>query len=212
MCGRYYADPIDLEMRELAEEMNRSPLAERFRKKSGEPLSFAGDILPSSIIPAIASDRAGRRKVFPMKWGFATQMTSGSSRTGLLINARTETAALKLMFRESWAKHRCAIPASLYYEWEHTDGQNGRRKIGRKYAIRPETEGPVWLAGLYRLAGGIPECVILTRQADESIAWMHDRMPLMLPADRVSEWIRPDADPAKTAGVCLTRVRWNEAG
>ena len=211
MCGRFYADPIDLELRAIAEEMNRSPLAERFREKRGETLPFSGEILPSSVIPAIASDRAGRRKVFPMKWGFSTRPAAGTGRAGLLINARTETAAEKPTFRESWEKHRCVIPATLYFEWEHTAGKDGKRKPGRKYALRPDTGGPVWLAGLYRLAGGIPECVILTRPADEGILWMHDRMPLMLPEDSIWEWIRPGGRPDEVAEKSLTGVRWEEA-
>ena len=200
MCGRVYMAPADPELRELVKEMNRSRLAARFRKNENEPLQAEGEIFPSAVLPAIATSRQGEERVFPMKWGF-----SGSK--GLLINARAETAAERPAFREAWARHRCVIPASWYFEWEHDE----RKRAGQKYALRPETDGLVWLAGLYRMEEGIPVFVILTRAADEGIAWMHDRMPVMLPRGEVSEWIRPDRNPEAIIQSCLTKVRWEQA-
>ena len=80
--------PADPELRELVKEMNRSKLAERFRKDGEEELKAEGEILPSSVVPVLASCRAGEKRVFPMKWGF-----SRAGGKGLLINARVETAA-----------------------------------------------------------------------------------------------------------------------
>ena len=192
--------PADPELRELVREMNRCKLAEMFNGNGTEPLQAEGEIFPSAVLPAIASNRNGERRVFPMKWGF-----SGSK--GLLINARAETAAEKGSFREAWSKHRCVIPASWYFEWEHDE----KKKAGRKYALRPEEAGLIWLAGLYRMENGLPVFVILTRPADEGILWMHDRMPVMLPLSEVNEWISPAGDPEKIIQSCLTKVRWEQA-
>ncbi len=192
--------PADPELRELVKEMNRAKLAEKFRKTENEPLTAEGEIFPSAVLPVLAVNKAGEQRVFPMKWGFADAK-------GLLINARAETAADKPTFRESWAMHRCVIPVSWYFEWEHDEKQ----KAGTKYALHPEGEGLVWLAGLYRMEDGIPVFVILTRPADESLLWMHDRMPVMLPKDRIREWIRPGSDPEPVIRNCLTRVRWEQA-
>ena len=193
--------PADPELREMVREMNRSKLAEMFGKNGKEPLHAEGEIFPSAVLPAIASGRSGERRVFPMKWGF-------SGPKGLLINARAETAAEKETFREAWAKHRCVIPASWYFEWEHDEN----KKAGQKYALRPETEGLIWLAGLYRMENSLPVFVILTRPADEGILWMHDRMPVLLPENEVNEWIRPSNDPQKIIQNCLTKLRWEQAG
>ena len=200
MCGRVYMAPADPELRELIKEMNRSGLAERFRKNGSELLHAEGEIFPSAVLPVLAVSRSGNQRVFPMKWGF-------SGKSGLLINARAETAADKPTFSDSWNRHRCAIPVSWYFEWEHDE----KKHAGQKYALRPEEKGLLWLAGLYRMEDGIPAFVILTRPADETIAWMHDRMPVMLPPEDAKNWIRPEADPVSVIGNSITKVRWEKA-
>ncbi|MCR5297187.1 MAG: SOS response-associated peptidase [Clostridiales bacterium] len=209
MCGRFWIRGTDPEIMEMVLKMNRSPLANRFRKLPGEPLSADGEILPSAVVPVIASSRSGNRSVFPMRWGFSRGSLPGSG-SSLLINARVETAAEKPTFRDSWEKHRCVIPASWYFEWDHPAGPDGKKKPGQKYALKPE-DGPFWLAGLYRMEQDIPVFVVLTRAASEEIRWMHDRMPVMLPGDEARDWIRPDADPAALTARCLTRVGWEKA-
>ena len=200
MCGRVYMAPADPELRELAKEMNRAKLAAKFRKNGDEPLTAEGEIFPSAVLPVLAVNKSGEQRVFPMKWGF-------TGTKGLLINARAETAAEKPTFSESWMNHRCVIPASWYFEWEHDE----KKKAGQKYALRPEEQGLVWLAGLYRMEADIPVFVILTRPAEANLAWMHDRMPVMLPKQRVSEWIRPGNDPRPVIDDCVTKVCWEKA-
>lgn len=192
--------PADPELRELVREMNRSKLAEMFKKNNENLLCAEGEIFPSDVLPVIASNRKGERRVFPMKWGF-------TGTKGLLINARAETAAEKETFRAAWKKHRCVIPASWYFEWEH----NEKQKSCRKFSLRPEEAGLIWLAGLYRIEHDLPVFVILTRPADESILWMHDRMPVLLPGSQVNGWISPSGDPEKIIQTCLTKVRWEQA-
>ena len=135
-----------------------------------------------------------------MLWGFTGQRS-------LHVNARIETAKERPTFQESWEKHRCVIPASWYFEWEHDE----RKKAGQKYALRPEEQGLIWLAGLYRMEADIPVFVILTRPAEDNLTWMHDRMPVMLPKQHISEWIRPGNDPAALIDICLTKVCWEKA-
>jgi len=192
--------PDDPELCELVKEMNRSILAERFREEKEEPLKAEGEIFPSSVLPALATNRAGERRVFPMKWGF-------SQNNRLLINARYETAADKPTFREAWLKHRCAIPVSWYFEWEHDE----KNRTGLKYALRPEGGGLIWLAGLYRMEEDVPVFVILTRPAAESLTWIHDRMPVIFQEEEAGRWIRPNTDPQAAAQKCLKEIRWRKA-
>ena len=200
MCGRVYMAPANPELRELVKEMNRSRLAEHFQSGKQEPLDAKGEIFPSSVMPVLATGRNGEQRVFPMKWGF-------TMKNGLLINARAETAAEKPVFRESWQKHRCIIPASWYFEWEHTD----KNKPGRKYALKPDTTELIWLAGLYRTENGLPSFVILTRPATKDLVWMHNRMPVILPEKLISQWVNPLARPEKLISECITQVVWKQA-
>ena len=182
MCCRYLLEESP-ELRPIIEEMNRSPLAGKLFPVSA--LRSSGEIRPSDVAPVVASSRAGTRAVFPMKWGF-----SGKS---LVINARCETAASRPMFRESWQGHRCAVPASCYFEWEHLPAEDGRAARKVKYSLGQDSL--TWLCGLYRIEEGLPCFVILTAEPGESIRFIHDRMPLILPASAAYEWIRPEARP-----------------
>ena len=204
MCGRFYVQADDPEMQALTETMNRTPLAERFRQQTGGQPVTGGEVLPSAVVAAAASDRKGRRAVFPMRLGFG--MPGSPAR--MIINARSETASEKPMFRQAWQAHRCAVPASWYFEWSHPTDEKGRKKTGQKYAIRPKEKGLVWLAGLYRIENDLPTFVVVTREPAPELAWMHDRMPLILPDSAVGTWIDP-AVPAKDLLDCaVTEVQY----
>ena len=229
MCGRYWIDDT-LEQRQIAEEMMRSALVGRWKDKAA--VKTHGEIRPTDVVPVIAPNRYGARTVYPMKWGY-----TGRS---LLINARSETAAEKPSFREDWARHRCIVPASWYFEWEHYLDKGGKKRTGDKYMIRPkrsEIEGDfvmttgtahemgatttgaahkssaamTWLCGLYRIEGGLPVFVILTREPGEKIRFIHDRMPLIMPGELVNEWIRPDAKPQELLPYALTEMDFEKA-
>ena len=195
MCCRYWADESP-EIREIVEEMNKSPLVEKWHKTTG--ITTYGEIRPTNVVPVIAPNRSGEKSVFPMKWGF-------TGRT-LLMNARTETAPEKATFRDAWASHRCIVPASWYYEWEHILGNDGKKRTGDKYLIQPKGSSMTWLCGLYRIEDGLPVFVILTREPGEEIRFIHDRMPLIMPGDCVDEWIRPDAKPEDLVEAALTEM------
>ena len=181
MCCRYWTDESP-ELRPIVEEMNRSPLMRKWQDKA--KVKSYGEIFPTDVVPVIAPNRSGLRTVYPMKWGY-----SGKS---LLMNARSETAAEKPTFRDDWARHRCIVPASWYFEWEHYPGSDGKKHTGDKYMIHPKDCAVTWLCGLYRIENGLPVFVILTREPGETLRFLHDRMPLIMPEELVTEWIRPD--------------------
>ena len=201
MCCRYWADESP-ELRAIVEEMNRSPLVRKWNEKTG--IITHGEVRPANVVPVIAPDRTGTRAVFPMKWGY-------SGRT-LLLNARTESASAKPSFREDWKKHRCIIPASWYFEWEHRVGSDGKVHTGDKYMIQPRESTMTWLCGLYRIEEGLPVFVILTREPGPQIRFIHDRMPLIMPECLVDEWIRPDARPEELLPHALTDMIYENLG
>ncbi len=203
MCCRYYVE-LSPELRPIVEEMNRSPLARKFLERTA--VLSSGEIRPTNVAPVIASNRSGERAVFPMKWGFTVPGRP------LLINARAERAGEKRMCREAWQAHRCIVPASWYFEWEHLVRNDGKKETGTKYLIQPRGTAVAWMCGLYRIEEGLPAFVILTREADESVRFIHDRMPLMLPEEKVGEWIRPGADAGQLLAFAQNEMVFEKAG
>lgn len=205
MCTRFYVEPDNEEIREIIAEVQKSMLAGKFIK-AGNAILTSGEIRPTNVVPVIAPSRDGRRAVFPMKWGFQIPGRS------LMVNARTETAAEKPTFKEAWEKHRCIIPASWYYEWEHLVGNYGQKKTGDKYMIQPKNSQATWLCGLYRMENELPVFTVLTREPTEELRRIHDRMPLILPKELIPEWISPDTKPEKLLQYALTDMIAEKAG
>lgn len=204
MCTRFYIEPDSEEIRELIACVQNSQLAGKFIK-AGRPILTSGEIRPTDVAAVIAPDRNGKRAVFPMKWGFQIPGRS------LLVNARVETAEKKPTFKEAWEKHRCIIPASWYYEWRHLTGNGGRKKTGDKYMIQPKGASVTWLAGLYRMEDGLPVFTVLTREPPEELRHIHDRMPLILPKEKIDDWIRPDTKPEELLRYVVTELHAEKA-
>ena len=173
MCGRYYIDDgIDAnELREIIDEVNRHSNADQVKT--------SGEVFPTDTVPIIANSRAMVPSAFAMSWGYS--LPDGKR----IINARSETAEEKAMFRDGMAQRRCVVPATNYFEWERA----GKQKT--KYAIRPAGNGLMYMAGIYRVENGRPVFTILTRDPAESISFIHNRMPVLLPSDMVPDWINP---------------------
>jgi putative SOS response-associated peptidase YedK len=180
MCGRYYIEEADMsgQMRQLVETARGKAEARGLEIKTGE-------IFPSDIVPVIACGRGLKPAVFPMKWGFPSAV---GERT--LINARSETADAKPLFRRSAGNRRCLLPATNYFEWEKSQGKK------TKYSIKTPGPGVMYLAGLYTCSESCPfgEFAILTRQAAGSIAFIHDRMPVIIPEGMISRWLSQAED------------------
>ena len=200
MCCRYWTEESP-ELRVIVEEMNRSSLVRKWHNITA--VKSYGEIRPTDVVPVIAPDKSGRRAVYPMKWGYTGK--------GLLMNARAETAGQKPTFREDWEKHRCIVPASWYFEWEHRLGNDGKKYTGDKYMIQPKGSAMTWLCGLYRIENGLPVFVILTREPGDEIRFIHDRMPMIMPEDLVNTWIRPDVKPEELLPYALTEMVFERA-
>ena len=206
MCCRYYIDRDDAELAEIIEAAAKSALAEKFMAVLSKPMKTNGEIRPTDVVPVIAPGRSVPKAVFPMKWGFTIPRSNSP-----LVNARVETAAEKPTFKDAWKSHRCIIPASWYFEWAHLKSPDGKEKAGDKYLIQPAGSSLTWLCGLYRFEGEYPVFTILTREPSEDLAQIHDRMPLILPKERIDEWIRPDTKPEELLAYALTDMVMEKA-
>ncbi len=193
MCTRYLLE-LSPELRPIIEEARNTSLCRKMIDKLGQSFKTEGEIRPTDMVPVIAPDKNGNKKVYPMKWGFSV---SGIKQP--LVNARVESAKEKVTFRESWKRRRCIIPASYYFEWSHI--QSGGKVItGDKYAIQPIGANVTWLAGLYRIEEGYmgfryPVFTVLTRAASPALQKIHDRMPVMISETDINTWIHPGKVP-----------------
>ncbi len=201
MCYRFYADLFDKDLQKYGEQASASSLCVHFEETLSRPLKTHGEIFPTDVVPVIAPGRKAAKAVFPMKWGFILPKNKAP-----LANARMETAAERPTFKEAWLSHRCIIPASHYYEWEHFTDPKGKKKTGDKYCIHPIDSSRTFLCGLYRLEDGLPVFTILTRQPDPELLKVHDRMPMILPEEKIDEWIAPGNDPEKLIPYTLTKM------
>ena len=136
-----------------------------------------GVIRPSNTVPVIA---AVNNKIapMPMLWGFPKWTGKG-----LVINAKSETAAEKPMFRKSMETMRCVIPSTGFFEWTHDE-----QKI--KYRFRLPNESLLYMAGIYEVVDGLPHFVVLTTVANASMQEVHDRMPVVLKPELANGWIK----------------------
>lgn len=182
MCGRYFIDPEDRELAQLIAQMQRTDA----------PVKTSGEMFPGDKLPVLCLSRAGNVRAFGMKWGFT--LPNGRR----VINARSETAREKPLFAQSMACRRCLLPMSAYFEW----APDGRGRV--RHRIWPRQPGLHFLAGLYRFEEGQPVCCVLTAPAAAEIAFIHPRMPVILPGEAREDWLRGGAGQGVSA---LAHVR-----
>ncbi len=202
MCTRYFLFPSNPELISIIEAVKISPLSRRFAVQNSSPVKTEGEIRPTDVVPVLAPNPRGEKTVYPMRWGYKNIHKGGK----LLLNARSETAYQKPTFKYDWLNHRCIIPASYYFEWQHIQRTDGTTSIGDKYMIQPKDSDVTWLCGLYHIEENFPTFVVLTREPGTEVAEIHDRMPLILPSSHIEEWIRPGASPEKVMERALTEM------
>lgn len=131
-----------------------------------------GEIYPTNPAPVLLADG-----VHAYNWGFPHFKGKG-----VIINARAETAEEKRMFKNCAAERRCVVPSTGFYEWRNK----------QKYHFTLPDNLVLYMAGLYNEFAGEKRFVILTTAANTSMEDIHDRMPLVLPKDSVSDWLESD--------------------
>lgn len=181
MCGRFALDAPSTCVAEKFSLADFPLLAPRYN------IAPASDILVVRHRPEVG--RVGQL----VRWGLVPAWAKDPSIGAKLINARAETVESKPSFRSSFARHRCLIPASGFYEWKVVS-ENG--KVRRQpYYVRPaEGDGLFAFAGLLaRWRSGTGEdlvtACIITTEANALMAPIHDRMPAILAPGAWDAWL-----------------------
>jgi putative SOS response-associated peptidase YedK len=159
------------------------------------------NIAPTTLIPAVREladdggltpDVAATRRLAMLYWGLVPVWAKEKSIGARMTNARSETLREKPAFRSAYRQRRALVPADGYYEWR----QLGPRDK-QPYFIRPVSGGPFALAALWEswrdpASGEVLEsCTLITTMPPKSIAWIHDRMPVIIPPAAFAEWLDP---------------------
>ncbi len=192
MCGRFVSTaPPDELAKYFSADVPEEALEENY------------NVAPTNHVHAVR-ERGGQRTLATLRWGLVPFWAKDLKIGSKMINARSETAPDKPAFRRAFSKRRCLIPADGFFEWQKVDGS----KTKQPYFIHRVDDEPLALAGLWEFwhpkddegndlpdADPIATCTILTCEANETMAKIHDRMPVMIPPNRWDDWLDPETQP-----------------
>ena len=175
MCGRFT----------LRDRLNA--LLEQFAVEADESLPrtlFEGryNIPPTQDVPIVRLVDS-KRELAIARWGLIPSWTKDPQKAPVLNNARAETVAEKPSFRSAFKSRRCIIPASGFFEWK-TEGKTKQPF----YFHRPDGQ-MLAFAGLWERWEEIESCTIVTTEANEVMAPIHERMPVILGLNDYDEWL-----------------------
>jgi putative SOS response-associated peptidase YedK len=188
MCGRYtLRTPVDT-------------LAERF-EIDNTPSSIAAsyNVAPTQGVATVLVED-GKRKLEMLHWGLIPSWADDPSIGNRMINARAETVAEKPSFRKAFRNHRCLVLADGFYEWQKT--ANGKQP----YYIRMEDDSPFAFAGLWeswKNGSEVRSATIITTDANDVVAPLHNRMPVILHPEDYELWLDPDFDEKEPLSTLL---------
>lgn len=182
MCGRYTLHTA------------ASELAEAFGLDAVPDFSDRFNIAPTQLVPVVRS-QAGHYEMDLLRWGLIPFWAKEKSIGNRMINARSESVAEKPAYRNSFKKKRCLVVADGFFEWKKTSGKK------QPYYIHRRDSKPFAFAGLWDEWKGDAEPIesftIITTDANELVAPLHDRMPVILPLEQYETWLDPDSTPAE---------------
>lgn len=178
MCGRFARLTPTAKISEWLDAQVRDELPPRY------------NIAPTQDVLAMRLDEDGTRYLSALRWGLIPSRAEDPAIGNRTINARAESVHEKPAFRHAFRRRRCLIPADGFYEWQKTDGSK------QPYFIRMADKQPLCFAGLWETwttpeGEPLESCTILTTEANDDLRSIHQRMPVILLADRYDAWLDP---------------------
>ncbi len=207
MCGRYtlvrllkvleVLPGVELEEAEWAPRYNIAPMQEVAVTVSAEAAGGGAG--------RGGGGGAGKLKVEKLRWGLIPFWAKDAEIGSRMINARAESLAEKAVFRKPLERRRCLVWADGFYEWqrvggdedaEEEAGRRGRRAAKLPMYVRMKDGLPFAFAGLWETwknpeGAELRTCVIITTGPNELMKPIHDRMPAILPREKLLGWLEP---------------------
>lgn len=206
MCGRY----ADF----LTDQQLSDAFALAIQADDERLLPPSYNVAPMQPVRVIR-ERDGARSVEVARWGLVPSWAKDPAIGSRMINARIETIDQKPSFRTAFAKRRCVVPASGYYEWRV--GEHGKTP----HFIHAADGAPLALAGLleaWRPAADqdwLITCTIVTTAARGDMRDIHDRQPVMMRPDAWQAWLDPASgadDLFAAAAADAPALAWHAVG
>jgi putative SOS response-associated peptidase YedK len=184
-------------------------LAERFEVAEvtfARPLVPDYNVTPRADVPIVrerARDDPPTRVLSVVRWGLVPSWAKSPSIGDRQINARAESITERPAYRRAMQKRRCIVPADAFYEWKKPEVARAPKT---PYAIRRRDGDPLALAGLWEIwrdrdvaddddpDAWLRTCAIVTTDANEVLAPIHDRMPVVLDERDWDTWLDPRND------------------
>lgn len=155
------------------------------------------DVFPDGVAPVIAVG-ARSLKVVGLRWGFHVNWKQGP-----IFNARSEKAG-QGMWADACAHRRCVVGARAFYERGTVvhEGLPAAEQPRGLYRFAAPDGAPLFMAGLYERG-----CfTLLTCPPNETVAAVHDRMPVLLDRAHLADWLAGDTSLLATPRVPLVRA------
>jgi putative SOS response-associated peptidase YedK len=187
MCGRYATSRSSADLSELFDALDETE----------DALAADYNVAPTDPVPVVRlSERVDGPVLSVGRWGLVPPWAKDPRVGSRMINARAETLADSSAYARPFAQRRCLVPADGWYEWL------GRASGKQAYFMTPADGSVLAFAGLWTSWRGpgwaerLLTFSVVTTAAIGELAWVHDRMPLALPPERWSSWLRgaPGAD------------------
>ena len=166
MCGRY------------ALHSNPEVVALLFGLSEVPAYTARYNIAPTAQVLIVKQNEAA-----VVRWGLVPHWAKDPSIGARMNNARGETVAEKPSFREAFRKRRCLIPANGFYEWKLENG------LKQPYYISPSGGALFAFAGLWEQWNDLLTCTVITTDANDKMAQVADRMPVIVSPAEYSEWL-----------------------
>jgi putative SOS response-associated peptidase YedK len=160
------------------------------------------NVSPSEPIAIVRMDQRERHFAL-VRWGLVPSWVKDFKSFKPLINARAETVLQKASFRNAMKRRRCLIPASGFYEWK---GDVPGKK--QAFHIHRPDHGLFAFAGLWEHWLGsdgseIETAAIITTDANQVVAEIHNRMPVVIMPEDFAAWLNISETETTTAAKLL---------
>jgi putative SOS response-associated peptidase YedK len=137
----------------------------------------------------IVRTKQEQRQLLPARWGLVNSWAKDMKAAARQINARAESALTRPAFRDAFERRRCLVPADGFFEWI------GAREDRRPIWYHAPDDSVITFAGLYEswqdpaTSTWTRTFTILTTSANDLVTPVHDRMPVILPAEYRDDWL-----------------------